>query len=60
MDRWKSKGGTNQRREAKERERERISEKRKSQKKEAASARNGRTVAIHFVFPDLWLLRVER
>ena len=33
---------------------ERRSEKRKSQKKEAADARKGRKVAIHCVFPMIW------
>ena len=45
MDRWKSRGGKSQRREEK-----RISEKRKSQRKENTGARTGRKVAIHYVF----------
>ena len=49
MDRWKSRGGKNQRREE-----ERRSEKRKSQKKEDADARKGRKVAKHCVFPMIW------
>ena len=63
MDRWKSRGGTSQRREEKEkrrevkrreekrREEERRSEKRKSQRKEDAGARKGRKVAKQSVFP---------
>ena len=58
-DRWKSRGGKNQRGEEQKREdqrrekirEERRSEKRKSQKKEDAGARKGRKVAIHSVFP---------
>ena len=45
MDKWKSRGGKSQRREEK-----RISEKRKSQRKENIGARTGRKVAIHWVF----------
>jgi len=41
MDRWKSKGGKNQRRE----------EKKKEDQKEDAGARKGRKVAKHSVFP---------
>ena len=47
MDRWKSRGGKNQRRE----EKKRRSEKRKSEKKEDAGARKGSKVATHCVFP---------
>ena len=60
MDRWKGRGGKNQRREEKRREekrrggrRRRRSEKRKSQKKEGAGARKGRKVAKHCVFQCL-------
>jgi hypothetical protein len=81
----KSKGGKSQRREEKRREEqsraehrrgeerreeERRSKKRKPQKKEDPSARKGRQVAKHCVFPlicgsgcfssDLWLRRVEK
>ena len=57
MDRWKSRGGKNQRRE----EKGRRSEKRKSQKKEDASARKGIKVAKYCVFSsDLWFQRVEK
>ena len=48
MDRWKSRGGKSQGGEEKE---VRGSEKRKREKKEDASARKGRKVAIHYVFP---------
>ena len=51
MDRWKSRGGMNQRREE-----ERRSEKRKSQKKEDAGGK-GRKVAIHCVFQ--WFVAPE-
>ena len=54
MDRWKSRGGKSQRREAKRRRkkiRERRSEKRKSQKTEDAGAQKGSKVAKLCVFP---------
>ena len=56
MDRWKGRGGKNQRREEKRRggrRSRRRSEKRKSQKKEGAGARKGRKVAKHCVFQCL-------
>ena len=50
MDRWNSRGGKSQRREAKRREEERREEKRQSQKKEDVGARKNRKVAKHCVF----------
>ena len=38
----------------------RRSEKRKSEKKEEAGARKDRKVAIHCVFPMMWLRRIEK
>ena len=46
--------GEERRGEEKRREEERISKKRKSQKKEDASARKGRKVAKHCVFPMIY------
>ena len=54
MDRWKSRGGKNQRREEKRSKEERISKKRKSQKKEDAGARKGRKVANHYACQGFW------
>ena len=62
MDRWKSRGGKNQRREEKRSKEERISKKRKSQKKEDAGARKGRKVASEGQRVDkhFWLQRVDK
>ena len=54
MDKWKTRGGKLEESERR-REEERRSETSKSKKKEDAGARKGRKVAIHCVFPSLWL-----
>ena len=51
MDRWKAEQGRGREKRKIRREKSR---KRKRQKKEAADARKGRKVALHFVLPMIW------